>query len=137
MGGILLYCRKPHGGDSPQRRKLDQKKVSLATLCHPRFWHANSPMHRQDVCKKWAWHKVAKLTLFWSNLRLCGESSPWGRKRRVYLPLEKGDPMFSLQMCEEDHSWAAGTVAHALVHQYPVHMCKHTLALCRCRPQSC
>ena len=62
------------GGDSPQRRKLDQKKVCLATLCHPRFLHANSPMHRQDVCKKWAWHRVAKFTFFGPIYAFVGSS---------------------------------------------------------------
>ena len=37
-----------------------KKRVSLAALSHPRFWHADSPMHRKDVCEKWAWDKAGR-----------------------------------------------------------------------------
>ena len=31
--------------------------MRLKSLTHPRFWHADSLMHREDVCEKQAWVK--------------------------------------------------------------------------------
>ena len=50
-----------HGGDSPQRRKLDQKKVTLATLCHPRLLHAKQS-HAQTRCVEKNWLRTRSLS---------------------------------------------------------------------------
>ena len=72
--------QQARGGDSPQRRKLDQKKVSLATLCQAHFLHTFCLCMGLFACQHLGWHKAAKLTFFGSNLRLCGESPPWGMR---------------------------------------------------------
>ena len=91
----LKWAGRPGSeGDSTKKGvnlPVEQKKVSFAALCHPRFLHAYSPMHRKDVCKEMGSAQGPKAHFSFGPIHAFVESLPHGAGRScsglVHTPL--------------------------------------------------
>ena len=64
-------------GETLHKGVKSTNKSELGDLVPSPFLYTSFLCMGLFACQNLGWHKVAKLTFSWSNLRLCGESPQW------------------------------------------------------------